>query len=210
MRRFWLIGVFCLTGLYGLALHATGDDLPPSPPLETEGPFGFDVAEALLLAQMPADESVKPREGRHRAPMERMKHRKYLEQIRILKMLELLDLREDQEVGFLTAFNAMRQKHRDIDEQINRLLDTLSAELRDRNAVELRINSLVDRDLALERDKHQVAMDFVEQARIMLTPEQLGRFVIFQKRFEAELLERIGRFRQGMGRESGRGPQGGG
>jgi hypothetical protein len=39
--------------------------------------------------------------------------------------------------------------------------------------------------------------EFHDRARSMLTPEQSGKLMIFHKRFESQLLERLGRFREG-------------
>ena len=39
-------------------------------------------------------------------------------------------------------------------------------------------------------------MEFLTEARRILTPEQFGKLVVFHKRFESEILERLGRFRE--------------
>jgi hypothetical protein len=152
---------------------------------------------------------MKRRGGGPRMPMEGMKHRKHLEQLRILKMLELLDLSKEQEVPFLTAFNSMREDLRGFEEQANQLIDTLASALQSDNSEESRLRSLIGRIKDVERRKYDRLMAFVDKAETMLTAEQVGKLLIFQRRFEAELLEQVGRFRRGMGNPAGPGnPEG--
>lgn len=163
-----------------------------------------------LFAQTDDEARQHFREAMRQSQGEHRQQRKHLEQLRLLKMLELLDLETDQEVPFLTAFNKMRQEHREVDQQTRRLLDSLAGLIEVGRSDDKLINQLVDRVHGLENEKHKIASEFLGQARAMLTAEQLGKFVIFQKRFESELLERVGRFRRGMNKgEFGRQRQGG-
>ena len=148
------------------------------------------------------------RGGGPHMPMEGMGQRKHLEQLRILKMLELLDLSKAQEVPFLTAFNSMREDLRNSEKQANQLIDTLATELQSGDSEEARLRSLIGRIKDIDRRKYERLMAFVDQAEKMLTVEQVGKLLIFQKRFEAELLEQIGRFRRGMGDPAGPGDPG--
>jgi len=207
MKKPLVFGVCLLLGLLGMALPTAADDFAPPPDMNEL--LEFRAMKGLLLAQVSDEDPPIRGEGHHRRMMERMQQKKHLEQLRMLKILELLELSEDQEVPFLIAFNGMRKKQRELDGRINQLVDTLAREIHEGSADEARINSLIDRALELEKVKHQKMMEFIDRARTMLTAEQVGKLVIFRKRFESELLERIGRFRQGMGKGMGRGPDGG-
>lgn len=166
------------------------------------------VIASLSFAQMadPRHDGLGP--GPRRAGLG-MEQRKHLEQLRILKMLELLDLSKDQEVPFLTAFNSMREDMRGFEEQANQLIDTLAEALQSRNSEESRLRSLIGQIKDIDQRKYERLMGFVDQAEKMLTVEQVGKLLIFQKRFESELLEQIGRFRRGMNEPAGPGnPEG--
>lgn len=196
MKKLSLIGCACALAGFGFIPQASADDPPPPDQIEQYDPPPWHLMDKALFAQNSDGAHDKYRQARRLARGDREQQQKHLEQLRILKMLELLNLDESQEVPFLTTFNSMRKEHRKLDGQIRQVLDTLADEIREGGADDNRLNRLIDRALMLERQKQQVATDFVDQSRTMLTAEQLGKFVIFRKRFEHELLERIGRFRK--------------
>ncbi len=199
MKKLSLIGCACALAVLGFIPQTSADDPPPPDQIEQYDPPPWPLMDKLLFAQTPDEARDKYRQARRMARGDREQQQKHLEQLRMLKMLELLNLDESQEVPFLTTFNSMRKEHRKWDGQIRQVLDTLADEIREGGANDTRLNQLIDRALMLERQKQQVATDFVDQSRTRLTAEQLGKFVIFQKRFEHELLERIGRFRNRRG-----------
>ena len=191
MKTILLFGLLSLVGLTGLSAQTPSDC--------TLQHSEMMMLEHMMFAQAPGDNPPMRGDGRPWQRMEQGQQRKHLEQLRMLKMLELLELREDQEVEFLTAFNAMRRDQRQLEETSRIVTDSLAQELRNGIASEDRLNDLVDRVLALQHEKQQKMIGFLEQSRTLLTAEQVGKLVIFQKRFESEILERIGRFRKGMG-----------
>jgi hypothetical protein len=196
MRKAILILTCVLVGTGGPATMTWAGDDPPPP--RDGSPYGFHDIEGMLLAQAPSDSprGMGPGPGFGRGQFR--KHMKHLEQLRVLKMLEMLDLDDDQEIPFLTAFSDMRDAHRELDVKIDALLDTLAQGLQDGSVGDARINELVNQVVNLEDAKRRIILDFVDKARVILTPAQLGKFVIFQKRFESHLLEQVGRFRQGV------------
>lgn len=139
------------------------------------------------------DERPPGRPGR--GAKQNPQHRRHLEQLRILKMLELLDLGEDQEVGFLQAFRGVRKEHRRLAEERGRLFEDLTTGLQKQTLDDRKLDELINGILRLEEEKQQVHKRFIEEARRILTVEQLARFIIFQERFEAELLENVKHFR---------------
>jgi Spy/CpxP family protein refolding chaperone len=137
-----------------------------------------------------------------RGPMDGAQ-RKHIEQLRMLKLLEVLDLNEDQEPKFLVAFKDMRKIMRELDDKKGAVIEKLSAELKDSKPDDRRINELVDNVLAIETSKRQAMQTFVETSRGILTPVQVGRLLVFTERFEYELLERVREFRERMRDERG-------
>ncbi|MEW5794907.1 MAG: hypothetical protein AB1772_00975 [Candidatus Zixiibacteriota bacterium] len=197
MMSLKLIGAVLISGVLTFAVTVADDLTVPS--AEPAGHFDCRPMPGCMLAQAPDEGMMMPREQRRRMHHEMMQQRKHLEQLRILKMLELLDLKPDQEVPFLTAFNAMRERQRELDTRTDQALDSLAQVIHDGAGSDARINALIDQVKALEVERHGNIMAFVDRMRGMLTPEQTGKFIIFHKRFEAELLEQVGRFRRGMG-----------
>ncbi len=208
MTQLRLIFSLCVVGMIGLAGSSSAGD--SETPDQIEPMQHSQFLEEMLLAQAGDDNRPMRGQGRHRRIADRMPQMRHLEQLRMLKMLELLELTDDQEMPFLSAFNSMRKEQRQLEETGQIVTDSLAQELRDGNASEARINDLVDRALTLQNEKHQKIIEFVEQSRALLTAEQVGKLVIFQKRFESELLERIGRFRRGKPPGPGSLPEDGG
>ncbi|HWR83701.1 MAG TPA: hypothetical protein VN285_10380 [Candidatus Deferrimicrobium sp.] len=121
---------------------------------------------------------------------------KHIEQFRLLKLLELLDLREDQEVAFIAAFRSMRRQQRVVHEEKRAAVEQLTRELHSQPPSDDRVNQLVQHVLDVNARERQVMAEFIEQARRILTPSQLGRLIVFHERFEFELLEAVRGFRE--------------
>jgi hypothetical protein len=178
----------------GLTVTGWSDDAFPGdfdcPTQRTPGDAGF-------LAQMGGDDGPPvggPFGHGGRRFGQQMKH---LEQLRMLKMLELLDLDDNQEVEFLTHFNRMRTDQREHDAKIDAIVDTIATLVESDSPSDDQLNRLIDRSLALEKEKHEKFIEFLLETRKMLRPEQIGKLMVFHKRFESEILERLGRFREG-------------
>lgn len=166
----------------------------------------FDGSGIVLAQQEPG------RPGRMRGPgmmppMDSGIQRKHIEQLRLLKLLEVLDLSEDQEPQFLMAFKGMRKAMRNLDESKQTIISRLSKELKAEKPNTRQINNLVDSVLMIEARKRESMQKFVESSRVILTPLQVGRLLVFTERFEFELLERVREFR---GRPRPGGPMPGG
>ncbi|MFQ6007720.1 MAG: hypothetical protein ACE5K8_02095, partial [Candidatus Zixiibacteriota bacterium] len=124
------------------------------------------------------------------------KERKYLEQFRLLKLLELLDLKEEQEVDFIIAFRRMRRERRDLHEKRGELVSSLAEGLREQNISDDEIRLHVQQISELAKQEGHIMEQFLTDAQKILTPQQLGKLIIFQERFEFELLEGVRAFRE--------------
>jgi len=135
--------------------------------------------------------------------------RRHLEQFRMLKMLEFLSLDEDQEVEFLTKYRSFTRDFRALDESRREVLGTLADGLSADSLSDGQIFALTDQVSKLNSQKDQRRLEFEAEARKLLSPRQYGKLVIFQQKFELELLKAVRGFRDRMGpggRQSGRGP----
>jgi Spy/CpxP family protein refolding chaperone len=134
--------------------------------------------------------------GEKRGRMGWGKERKHLEQFRLLKLLELLDLKEDQEVDFITAFRTMRRERRELHEKRIEFVGKLADGLREQNLSDDDIRSLIYQITESAKQEGRVMENFLSTAQKILTPQQLAKLIIFQERFEYELLEEVRAFRE--------------
>jgi len=127
--------------------------------------------------------------------------RKHLEQFRLLKLLELLDLGEDKEIAFLTAFKGMRKDLGEVQEQRKQLIEELVGSLKEEKVDREQVDRAVKNLLNLDQEKNKIMENFLQKAREFLDPEQMGKFIVFQERFEFELLEKMKNFQGRKGQE---------
>ncbi len=123
---------------------------------------------------------------------------KHVEQFRMLKLLELLDLREDQEVEFITLFHRMRSQQRELRFKRVAVLEMLSDGLQPGEYAEVEVARAVRQLLQESRNEIDLRENFLKDAGNILTPIQLGRLILFQERFELELLGAVRAFRERM------------
>jgi len=126
-------------------------------------------------------------------PMQKM--RRHVEQLRILKLLELLDLDEDQEITVLAAFSHLRKDMRALNDSLDQLIDQLASGLKDSSLSDQEITSLINEIDEIERAILDRAMRFKKEVKPLLTAEQQGKLVVFHYRFEEELLRQVRAFR---------------
>ena len=169
----------------------------------TDQPWQGDPLHILCQAESSDDPAKGPPGMMGRRPFSQGRGEgKHLEQFRMLKLLELLDLGEDQEVAFITSFRSYRRALRQLDEQKGKLLAELAGGLKDNTVSEREIDRHIGEIMRLEQERRQRMDDFLNEARRVLTPQQTGKFVIFQERFELELLDKVRAFRE-QGRRKG-------
>ncbi|MFZ5981472.1 MAG: hypothetical protein ACOYVF_12670 [Candidatus Zixiibacteriota bacterium] len=126
--------------------------------------------------------------------------RKHLEQLRMLKLLELLDLSDEQELQFLTSFRSMRRATFELQREKMNLVDTLVEAVSAEKIDDGKINQAIDDIMRLEQERNRVMESFIDEVRGFLNVEQLGKLLIFQEKFEIELLENLKNFQSRKGR----------
>ena len=134
--------------------------------------------------------------------------RRHLDQLRMLKLLQLLDLREDQEVEFMHAFRSLLREQREVQEDRKEAIDKLAAQLKEGSPTLGFVDRAIDQLRTLDERRSSARDRFFANARNILSPEQLGQLVVFQDRFEKEMLGNLREFqfrRQGELQEQYRG-----
>jgi len=159
---------------------------------------GADAMLACALSSVPSGMEIMLAQAGPPPPPGRghQRRQKHLEQLRMLKLLEALDLTEDQETEFLSAFRKMRKQQDEFEATRRQIVNDLSARLQDSSVTEQDLLQLVDRFSENERGRQQQMDAYIKEMKTILTAEQLARMVIFQDRFEAELLDQVRSFQQ--------------
>jgi len=113
-----------------------------------------------------------------------------------LKLREAVDLTEEQSAKFIPLFQSFRKDFKESLDQRRELVDKL-ADLVDSNASDAELNSGIQKLSDLKNKMEKQQKDFLTECRGILTTKQLARLVIFQERFEREILQSLREFRQG-------------
>ncbi|MEA2031365.1 MAG: hypothetical protein U9N55_07210 [candidate division Zixibacteria bacterium] len=140
-------------------------------------------------------------------PQDRPKHQslqrhKYIEQLRLLKLLELLDLPPNQETEFIVSFRRYRKTQLKLHADRTDIVDKLALGLRDKSLPQNEVYQLVSKIEKNAEDCLKQNENFLDQARGTLNVWQYGKLAVFLNRFERELLESVKAFhdrpRRGM------------
>lgn len=161
---------------------------------------GFcEMPMMMALAQGEPDAQPTAGEGRGHGRGDFEQRRKYLEQLRLLKLLEMLNLTEEQETQFVASFRSLRRDLRALERERAGVLMELSAAVDKEQVTSATVDQSTGKLKELDMRRRERGQQFLTDMKKVLSPEQLGRFVLFQERFELELLERVREFRGRMG-----------
>jgi len=154
----------------------------------------------LLIAGMTSPILAQPPEFDDTLPP--MHHGKFgekmsanVENLRMMKLLEAVDLSEEQSEKFVPLFYGFRKDIKALVDERNSLIDGIR-DLLANNAPDDKIKE----GLAQLKKNHAEFNDrqdkFISDCESILTVPQLARLVIFQERFEREMLESLREFRR--------------
>ena len=130
-----------------------------------------------------------------------------MENLRLIKLLEAVDLSQEQSERFVPLFHGFRKDTRALLEQQKQIVDSLAEQVR-MDESDDRIGQTLRR---LEATKAQVDARwsrFMEDCGAVLTRKQVARLVVFHERFDREMLEALREFRRHPGAEPGRNREG--
>lgn len=131
------------------------------------------------------------------------------ERLRMAKLAEFLELKEDQKEAVLEAFRTMRVRQRQIEKTRRTIIDELSQMLKSDHVDEKALIAKTDELTALERDRFAELDEFIKTTRAILTPVQVAKMAIFQERFEAAALRMVREGKRHPGGHGGPGRPGG-
>ncbi len=147
---------------------------------------------AALSAQPPMSDGPHGKRG-HGGPRDKMSAN--IENLRMMKMLEAVNPDEKQSEKFVPLVYSFRRDMKEIIEERNAQVDKIKESLKndtDDNEIKAELGKLRENKSRLDSriDK------FLADCEKILTTKQMARLVIFQERFEREMLESLREFRR--------------
>lgn len=139
---------------------------------------GLLLATSPLLAQVPMPGDRPP----DQRPFERIEH---LKKVRII---EMLDLKEEESVRFLARMNEHEHAIRDLLKERGEALDRVERLVRN-NADDKEYEKAFTDVTAVDDRMIAEKRKFFAGLSDILTPQQRGKLMLFERRFEKELRE---------------------
>jgi len=148
--------------------------------------------EGIPFAEVPPFPAESPEPGTPPDKPGKMKEK--VESLRVWKLLETLDLTEEQANSFLPAYREFQKSEGKYSQTRRELLDQLqkSLENNDQKKISDLVAKLKQNRLQMEQDRVQ----FLTRIDKMLSPEQQAKFLLFQNRFEGRVRAEIMELRQ--------------
>ncbi len=116
------------------------------------------------------------------------RRREKLQDLAIWKMLEVLDLSQEQTDKFLPALREMQKQEARLREERSKMLDELERVMTQRGS-EKEVKQIIYQIRQLGKQGEENRERFFDRAESILTIEQLGKLVLFQDRFERKMRE---------------------
>lgn len=121
------------------------------------------------------------------------------ERFRKKKMVEFLKLNDDQEEKFLEMVDSQRDRRFEWMREYMAAIDSLSAGLRSGDLPDSEIDRFARKIDELDGIKLEMTRTFHDEARSILSAEQFGKMLVFEIRFESQVLGKINEFRNRRG-----------
>ncbi len=123
------------------------------------------------------------------------RRRERLQDLAVWKMMEVLDLSQEQTDRFLPAFREMQKKESALQDRREMLLAQLEKELSDK-ARSKELTGIIGQLQDLTRQTAENRENFFSQAQEILTVQQQAKLVLFQERFEQHLRDMMRQLRE--------------
>lgn len=126
--------------------------------------------------------------------MDPMKMEGNFENLRLLKLIDAVDLTEAQSDKFMPLFRSFRNDMRDLRQERREIIDHLRELIKDSASGEQLKGAMTD---LRTNQKHADSrmQKFLDDCATVLTVQQTARLVVFQEDFEREVLESLREFR---------------
>ncbi len=135
---------------------------------------------------------AQPFQHRHqRGPRER------LEQLEKIKLLEVMDLGEEQSIRFFARRDDFKDSQREILDKRDSLMREAEDAIRD-NKENFNYALIVDKLLQIEQQLIENRKSFIKSLNDILTEKQIASFVVFESKFMNEVREALMKRRGGQ------------
>lgn len=118
-----------------------------------------------------------------------------IERFKKMRMVEMLELNEEQSVRFFARYNEHETRRRDLMRQRDELLDKIERLLRNK-AEAKEYEKLFTDVIEINRRIGEERLAFFNSLSDLLTIEQRAKLLLFERRFENELREAMREARQ--------------
>ena len=121
---------------------------------------------------------------------------KKIEELERVKLIETLNMDEQTTLKFFARRDKFRHEQ---EEQFNKatdLLQKLDSNVNSSKPNEDEIKNLITKYMSIENKISSNKQNFVESLKDILTPEQIGRYLVFERKFRDEIREVIFRERK--------------
>ena len=149
----------------------------------------------ILIAVLLVSENAPGQ--RHRPPPEKregpMPER--LERFKKMRMIEVLDLNEEDAVRFTAKRNAHEKKMREMMDGRREAVDAVEEKVRDKADAQ-EYQKIIDKILDIDQQMFAERRRFQDELRHTLTAEQFAKFVVFERNFEKHLRDAMDEMRR--------------
>lgn len=129
---------------------------------------------------------AQPMQKREKPP-DREKLKKRIETIKMWKMLDALELTEEQSAKFLPVYNSFESSRDSLETKMRKNMEKLDEAMNEAKFDERKVSAILDSMAENRRKMFDTESAFHENARKILSVEQQARFVIFQRDFIEEI-----------------------
>lgn len=127
------------------------------------------------------------------------KGRGKLEQFKKLKLIEILNLKEDDAIRFFAKLNTHENKMQEVQKRRGDLLDSLELLVKMKSS-EKSLEGVFDQLYDCEQQQLMERKSFRTEAKSILSTEQIAKWLLFERKFKQEVRERINETRPERGK----------
>ena len=113
-----------------------------------------------------------------------------LDRFRKMRLIEVLKLSEDDAVRFFAKQSAHEQNVQDLMKSRNEAIDDVDSIIRNQGDAK-KIGPLADRLLDIDRKLFEERQRYQNDVRQLLTPEQFGKFLVFERNFGRQVRDAL-------------------
>ena len=161
----------------------------------------YKLLNVVVLSFVIATSVMAQEFGREDGPHRRRPPMQKIEELEKIKLLEILNLDEATSAKFFTRRNQNRIKIFDKMDKVDSVRESIESELkRGKNKDVSRIQKLNGDFCNLSMDVEKERLGFIKSLSDILTPDQIGKYIVFERKFRDEVRDLLMKERTGRNR----------